>query len=699
MSQKDKAHGAMLEMWRPPQDAGDPIGCLATTFTFSPGLFDEQCLARFLEIDSQPNREDLAFLLERESRLGGVYAGVLVDQINAGVEHSLRWDILPVRIPVGIQHAKLSLLAWSRHVRLIVSSANLTEPGYRTNFEVCGAVEMTPRETDHAFLSDAAAFYRRLLSLVPGASDRTPETERAESFLAQVENHVRKWESPGRGSPVKQHLVWTMPEMGSDSVARSSLEEAIHHCRKSPDEVWVASPFFDKDDSALKLTAQLCKLMARGSDSGRRICFCLPVARSEEGTEAFRLAAPKAIYSTPEKYQAKVSIEMLPAIDEDKNPRPWHAKMVALLGESYSALMAGSSNFTCAGMGIGQRRNAEANLLTIVQYEDHGRLTGQLEAMWLKMEKVPNPEEAEWLGGRPEEEEAEGTIPQRLHRAFLSATYRSGDDRRIILRLNPEETPDAWEILSCGRDVIGLFNGSRWIEMGRPSEVTSPWEPAQPPDKLLVKWDGLEAFLPINVEDSRLLPPPERLEKMSADDMLFILAASDPSAAFRAWAKNQRPSDVFDEELDSATAPDLDPLRRYDLGTTFLHRVRRRARILAQLRANLQRPVWSRQALQWRLRGLIGVEALANRLVKEFEIARDAPGEFLLTLADFLMVLREVDYQTEEGALQKDDFESVYRPFLKGLSASLNAKVGGCTDGLAEDLLGFWNRVVEQCRK
>ena len=44
--------GAMLDLWRPPGGAGDPTGCLATTYTFAPGLFDEQCLARFLEIES-----------------------------------------------------------------------------------------------------------------------------------------------------------------------------------------------------------------------------------------------------------------------------------------------------------------------------------------------------------------------------------------------------------------------------------------------------------------------------------------------------------------------------------------------------------------------------------------------------------------------------------------------------------------------
>jgi hypothetical protein len=139
------SNGAMLELWRPPQGAGEPVGCLATTYTFTPGLFDEQCLARFLEIESEPNREDLAFLIERESRLGGVYAGVLVDHTQAGVEHSLRWDVLPVRLRAGKQHAKLSLLAWSRHLRIILASANLSEPGYRSNYEVAAAVDLLLR--------------------------------------------------------------------------------------------------------------------------------------------------------------------------------------------------------------------------------------------------------------------------------------------------------------------------------------------------------------------------------------------------------------------------------------------------------------------------------------------------------------------------------------------------------------------------
>jgi len=121
MAKKRKSDSAfaMLELWRAPAGAGEPIGCLASTFTFQPGLFEEQCLARFLQVDSDPQREELAYLLEREANLGKAYAGVLVDRSQAGVEHSVRWDVLSVHIPRGKQHAKISLLAWENCVRAL----------------------------------------------------------------------------------------------------------------------------------------------------------------------------------------------------------------------------------------------------------------------------------------------------------------------------------------------------------------------------------------------------------------------------------------------------------------------------------------------------------------------------------------------------------------------------------------------------
>jgi hypothetical protein len=121
---KKDRRSTMLECWRPPTGVGEPIGCLATTFTFDSGFFEEECLSRFLNIDSHPDRDSLAYLLERENMLGATYAGVLIDHQQAGVDHSLRWDILPVRLPGNkCQHAKISVLAWFGCIRIVVASA------------------------------------------------------------------------------------------------------------------------------------------------------------------------------------------------------------------------------------------------------------------------------------------------------------------------------------------------------------------------------------------------------------------------------------------------------------------------------------------------------------------------------------------------------------------------------------------------
>jgi hypothetical protein len=115
------------------------------------------------------------------------------------------------------------------------------------------------------------------------------------------------------------------------------------------------------------------------------------------------------------------------------------------------------------------------------------------------------------------------------------------------------------------------------------------------------------------------------------------------------------------------------------------------------LRANLQRPVWGRQALEWRLRGLVGIEALADRLLREFVAADGAAGEALLTLADFLIVLHEVDYQASEGALSKAEFEQLFRGFLRQLAVKLAEGTKAYRERVPADLLEFWDRVVQRC--
>jgi len=708
---KHKVSGAMLEHWRPPSGAGEALGCMATTFTFQPGLFDEQCLARFLEVDSEPDREDIAFLLERETRLGAVYAGVLVDHTQAGVEHSLRWDVLPIRIRRAKQHAKLSLLSWEKHVRLLVASANLTQQGYRLNQEVCIAVDNSPEDAAVELLTQAIGFLRQLCTFVPGTRPDSAEVNRATGFLNQVQEQIASWTPSPREKGQQQHLVFSLPAQqnganeGNGYSARSSISELFSHCSRrngAPNNVWIASPFFDVNDKSDVATETLCKSMARGVP--RQLSFSVP-GLGDVSEDFCRLAAPASLRKSALKYADTIEFSVLPSQDTDANVRPWHAKMIALErsdGKPYTALMIGSSNFTRAGMGIGAARNAEANLLTIADRLPRARLPNQIDQVWPDMEVVENLDDVEWKGATPELVEEQRAKCISVPTGFLSATYRAGDHRELIVRLDNDNLPDEWSMLAAGRNAVSLFNSADWSKQGSDETITVSWEPLTPPDRILIQWVGVDgrekkAFMPLNVEDAKELPPPVALTEMTADDMLLILAASDPSGAFRAWAKKQQREEVFDDELDAATPPDLDPLRRYELTTTFLRRVRSRARILARLRSNLQRSVWSVQALQWRLEGFIGIRPLAKRVLGEVLEAEGAADEALLTLADLMLLLREVDYEQSEGSLSKGDYYEVYEPFLKELVNEMDTQINSRRELVGQDVLAFWKRVVKRC--
>jgi hypothetical protein len=176
--------GRLLDLWVAPEQAGEPIGCIATTFTFDPGFFEEQCLARFLGMETNAQEQGAAYLIEREEKLRACRACVVVDRSNAGEARSLGWDLLSVRVPHGCQHAKVALLCWATHTRVIVGSANLTIPGYRSNIEIAGALNFWEGDGEPSvLLASVGQFLRELLARTFEATART----RALALLESVE--------------------------------------------------------------------------------------------------------------------------------------------------------------------------------------------------------------------------------------------------------------------------------------------------------------------------------------------------------------------------------------------------------------------------------------------------------------------------------------------------------------------------------
>ena len=109
---------------------------------------------------------------------------MLVDQRHARGMRSLRWDLLSARVPGAILHAKVSMLLWSRWARVIVASANLTEPGYRLNHEVFGVLDyFAGGDAPLTVLADITDFLRRAVSFAaPNQTNPSPAISPLDQF-------------------------------------------------------------------------------------------------------------------------------------------------------------------------------------------------------------------------------------------------------------------------------------------------------------------------------------------------------------------------------------------------------------------------------------------------------------------------------------------------------------------------------------
>jgi len=185
----------LLDMWSGEEEFGRPLGCVTTSFTFDAELFEEQCLARFLSIQSSPNETAMAYLVEREEKLSQCFACVLVDSAHAAPDRSLRWNLLPVTLPRGgVLHAKLTLLVWENCIRVLIGSANLSESGYRRNQEVVAVLDFGQQDRlPPELLKQCVKFLERVRSYAPGNGRKECGPQVAlKTFLDSIEQRSKK---------------------------------------------------------------------------------------------------------------------------------------------------------------------------------------------------------------------------------------------------------------------------------------------------------------------------------------------------------------------------------------------------------------------------------------------------------------------------------------------------------------------------
>jgi hypothetical protein len=237
----------LLDAWVAPAEAGQPVACIATTFTFDPEFFEEECLARFLGLDSavlsDTGTADAAYyVVQREEALEEARATVLVDRAEVSAATSHRWDVVATAAPRGgVQHAKVSVLIWETVARLIVGSANLTQAGHRSNIEAFWTFDWPSSDRVAHLFADAADFLELLLERhTAGDTGAASPRGRARHTVAALRERVSVSDiRPAARGEAHVELVHTLHD-------GTLLDQAFDACWRGgpPISASVVSPYF-----------------------------------------------------------------------------------------------------------------------------------------------------------------------------------------------------------------------------------------------------------------------------------------------------------------------------------------------------------------------------------------------------------------------------------------------------------------------
>lgn len=678
---KKKGHRKLLDVWAPPEGSGDAIGCVATTYTFSPEFYEEECLSRFLQLQTTPDDDGAAYIIEREEKLASLScASVIVDASHCRGVRSLRWDLLSARVPGSILHAKVALMHWSNLVRLVVASANLTEDGYRRNLEVFGVLDYTdggnaPLECLDAtleFLAEVAEY-----SESSNEGEASPALLRWRAFLDRVMEVSRDWgdTTPYRGNKkVRVYPVLVGPGR-SDAFKQFWNQWPV---QRPPDDATVTSPFFDPPGAPNLPAQQLWKnIRMKGKAS---VTFNLVAEDVEEGQ--LQIRAPRDILRAEPKGRPAVKTHLCrlgTATDDDNGAfRPLHAKCISFEESDWSGHMIGSSNFTTAGLGLGKNPNIEANLLYILAYSAN---KSSYDRIWKGLpqgDEIPDDINLIWQPEGQEGEDSPSGESPALPSAFGGAVFRQSGGVSWI-ELSISGTPPAgWAIYKD--DAQLMFDQARWVAAGSEDVIRLDWPYDRPPSGFEVIWTGsaASAWWPVNVDRQASLPPPDELKNLPLDILVDILTSAKPlHLAMRKWLRTASGG------VHPPDGPIVDPHAKVDTSAFLIQRTRRLAWGLNALRERLERPVASKDALEWRLRGPVGAMALAKAIERETGQRTDGDGaEKSFLLAELALELSRVKPRTAPGYLPVQEVSDAIAGLVAELQAMAAESAASAPDGI-----------------
>lgn len=682
----------LAAMWSPPEklptekSAGKPLLCVASTYTFNADFLESDLLPRFLGLKFDDTEGDRPFIIEREGALASCRVSILVDanQVDCS-QTTLRWDQIPIFVPSGVQHAKVTLLVWESCIRLIVSSANITRSGYRKNREIAGVLDFfnhkdsTPRQV----LYEAMDF---LQSMTSWARADVVILDRLRKRLKDARACAGRWSlAPAQFSPRVARVSFLPGHPKRDGVAYSSvLKKAIELWgNSSADKITVLTPFLGHPDSDFtKLINTL-----RSIPLSREVSSALIVPRRIEIdaddkipriglSRRFRDEWAKA-WGISAEDMTIYGIPPLRQIAGEKIARILHAKAILIENKIKTMLLCGSSNFSAHGMGVGMF-NIEANLV----YTDSAMSSlGQISLA----DRLPVDRDVDLVCGAVWDDEGlkfdedDDSANPRLPDVFQWATFRQ-IDAIITIGFNISKPfPSRWEIRVHGerqeKSYIILTRGSLGSHTEEKYEVHLPDDLKKVHlTNLLVIWsddkneEHTSRLLVHILKYDDLLPPSEFIN-MSVNSIIDYLISGKELA------------DIADEtgtaESKSPHANGLNQTPVQDTKDYLLYRMRRFGYALGILGERVLKVARNEDAITYRLmHDPLGPIQLANALITEFHNKEKIDNEseaLLFALYELILVISHAGARChairEAG---EPDFRIIFKKCVSALSEKVH---------------------------
>ena len=673
---KETVYKSLLDCWTPPQSVSDidsisnpiPIAFISTTFTFDAEFFDEECLTRFLTMETEKENDGVAFLIEREEKLAGLHGGiVLVDQNNCKGERSLRWDLVPCRIKNGIMHAKISILHWSNCIRLIIGSANLTQNGCCFNQEIFGVIDYYPEgDADLKVINDILVYLQALVDEQCGNVVK----KRYNTLQSEIKSALKKWnitETQYKKDEVSVQALLVSPK---EKEALKRLREIWDiNSSSPPDSVFITSPFFDAEESSHTPSLKIFEILKlRGVVE---VFYNVTTERISETSAELLVNAPDFLRKTVKPDAQLISFREVneTGINEEEKevPRPLHLKSIWLCNDDIQLYQIGSSNFTSAALGLGNRTNYEANLVYSVSRNRNSKAFNLLDESYIKTTDL----DEDMLRFKKRINDDEQTLEEdhlNLPLCFEEAVILKNKGQYLLeLNFNSSSLPAGFEIYSgnennakCSSECI--FNEEHWKLNDRQLKITIECNDNIIPDFLLVSWNDSKgsAFWPIIVESQITLPPVESLRNLPLEALLQILSSTQPLHRLVKIIENAGKGNSHSKTNETV----IDAHKLVNTTGFLLQRTRRVSYAMKALRNRLEKPVFTKESLTWRLYGPIGVNSLMEAIIKEAK----SEEEKRFLLAELALELSRIQPQITEISLKQTEIKSAIKEVMTKLS-------------------------------